>query len=69
MKLCFLLLQTGPVQTNSVDCGVFSVMYAECVCRGGALTFTQDKMPFLRKVVAYEILTQELISITNQVKV
>ena len=49
-------------QDNSVDCGVFTVMYAEYLSRRSAIDFTQEDMEYFRCKVAYEILINKKIN-------
>lgn len=41
-------VQDIPEQYNGNDCGVFTLMYAEHLGRGGDLNFSQADMPDLR---------------------
>lgn len=45
-----------PTQTNSWDCGVFMIKYADFYSRGLGLFFEQDDMPYFRKRTVNEIL-------------
>lgn len=50
-----------PQQMNGSDCGVFSCMFAEYICRNAKITFTQQDMPYFRRKIVYEILNRKLI--------
>lgn len=44
-----------PQQQNGYDCGVFSCMYAEFITRNRPIEFSQEKMPYFRMKMIYEI--------------
>ena len=46
-----------PLQTNAVDCGVFMLVYADCLARDVRMSFTQRSMPSYRKHILVELLT------------
>jgi sentrin-specific protease 1 len=58
-----------PRQKNGHDCGVFLLVYALCVVRGvlrgdggGAVfPFSQKDMPYFRRRISYELLTNKLL--------
>ncbi|KAK3933235.1 Sentrin-specific protease 1 [Frankliniella fusca] len=50
-----------PRQSNAYDCGVFICMYAKCLAQGENMKFSQEVMPHLRCVLAYEVLTSKLL--------
>lgn len=50
-----------PQQMNGSDCGVFSCMFAEYICRNAKITFSQQDMPYFRRKIVYEILNRKLI--------
>ncbi|CRK90990.1 CLUMA_CG004678, isoform A [Clunio marinus] len=50
-----------PQQQNSSDCGVFSCMFAEFICRDSKITFEQKHMHYFRQKMVFEIVTGELI--------
>ncbi|CAK7897705.1 hypothetical protein CAAN1_04S01134 [[Candida] anglica] len=54
-------LAETPQQQNGYDCGVFSCTSAFFVSKGKPLKFSQKDMKLLRRKMAYEILTKELI--------
>jgi sentrin-specific protease 1 len=56
-----LFLQDIPQQMNGSDCGMFSCMYAEFICRNADITFTQEDMPYFRRKMVYEIYTCKLL--------
>jgi len=50
-----------PEQLNGSDCGVFMCKYAEYKSRYAEFTFTQDHIPYFRKRMVYEIISQKLM--------
>ncbi|XP_069695143.1 sentrin-specific protease 1-like isoform X2 [Periplaneta americana] len=54
-------VQKIPQQMNGSDCGMFSCMYAEYICRDADITFTQQDMPYFRRKMVYEIFTRKLL--------
>ncbi|CAM9271486.1 unnamed protein product [Chrysoparadoxa australica] len=51
-------LQDIPMQANSVDCGVFMMLFAARVSEGKAVNcFSQDDIPYWRRRIALDILT------------
>lgn len=50
-----------PQQENSNDCGVFSCMAAEFVCRNRNITFTQKNVSYFREKMILEIVTGKLL--------
>ena len=48
--------QDIPVQANGYDCGVFVIKYAEKLCMGQHLTFTQADLPRFRREVVLALL-------------
>jgi len=42
-----------PKQYDSVDCGIFSILYAQCFVTNQDMTFTQDDMPAFRYNIKY----------------
>ncbi|XP_059148626.1 sentrin-specific protease 1-like isoform X2 [Physella acuta] len=53
--------ENNPHQMNGGDCGMFMCKYAEYITRDKPITFTQEDMPYFRKRMVYEILTQKLL--------
>ncbi|PIC39371.1 hypothetical protein B9Z55_011081 [Caenorhabditis nigoni] len=51
-----------PRQQNGSDCGVFSCQFGEWASRRTLPRFTQKNMPYYRKRMAYEIVSQKLLS-------
>ncbi|KZS04002.1 sentrin-specific protease isoform X1 [Daphnia magna] len=51
-----------PQQMNGSDCGMFTCKYAEYLSRKAKITFAQKDMPYFRKRMVYEIITQKLIN-------
>ncbi len=51
-----------PKQVGPYDCGVFACMYAEFETRGAPITFTQDDMEYFRRKMAFEILSDKLLT-------
>lgn len=54
-------VQDIPQQMNGSDCGMFSCVYAEFICRNAKFTFTQKDMPYFRRKMVYEIFKQKLL--------
>lgn len=50
-----------PRQMNGSDCGVFSCMFAEYLCRDHRINFSQDNMPYFRQKMILEICTGQLL--------
>ncbi|CCD15418.1 unnamed protein product [Trypanosoma congolense IL3000] len=50
-----------PQQQNAYDCGIFVCHAAWCVVNGFALTFTQEDVTALRRVMLHELLLQRLL--------
>lgn len=50
-----------PQQKNCSDCGVFACTYAEYLTRQAKLKFSQEQMPYFRKKMIYEIITQQIL--------
>ncbi len=50
-----------PQQMNGSDCGMFACKYADYLTRRAAITFTQKDMPYFRRRMVYEIITQQLL--------
>ncbi|XP_041117533.1 sentrin-specific protease 2-like isoform X2 [Polyodon spathula] len=50
-----------PQQMNGSDCGVFACKYADYIARAKPMTFTQHNMPYFRKRMIWEILSQKLL--------
>ncbi|MGH0117666.1 UNVERIFIED_CONTAM: hypothetical protein FKN15_041858 [Acipenser sinensis] len=50
-----------PQQMNGSDCGVFACKYADYIARAKPMTFTQHHMPYFRKRMIWEILSQKLL--------
>lgn len=50
-----------PQQMNGSDCGMFALKYAEYITRDAKITFDQMHMPYFRRRMVYEILTQKLL--------
>ncbi|CAO4371051.1 unnamed protein product [Caenorhabditis nigoni] len=51
-----------PRQQNGSDCGVFSCQFGEWASRRTLPRFTQKNMPYYRKRMAFEIVSQKLLS-------
>ncbi|XP_021913096.1 sentrin-specific protease 1-like isoform X2 [Zootermopsis nevadensis] len=54
-------VQKIPQQMNGSDCGMFSCMYAEFICRNADIIFTQEDMPYFRRKMVYEICSSKLL--------
>ncbi len=46
-----------PQQTNGVDCGIFSMLCADCLAENSPLEYSQKHMPFFRVKIACDILS------------
>lgn len=51
----------NPRQENGSDCGVFSCMTAEFICRNRPITFTQQHMNYFRQKMVLEICTGTML--------
>lgn len=51
-----------PRQQNGSDCGVFSCQFGEWASRRTTPRFTQKNMPYYRKRMVYEIVSQKLLA-------
>lgn len=51
-----------PLQDNDSDCGVFSCMTAEFICRNRPIAFRQKHMPYFRRKMAVEIYTGNMLT-------
>ncbi|KAF2369185.1 Ulp1 protease family C-terminal catalytic domain [Trinorchestia longiramus] len=50
-----------PQQMNGSDCGMFACKFSEYLSRRKPITFTQDHMPYFRRRMVYEIVTNKLL--------
>lgn len=50
-----------PQQGNGSDCGMFTCKYAEYISRNAKINFSQAHMPYFRRRMVYEILSQRLL--------
>ncbi|XP_055910942.1 sentrin-specific protease 1 isoform X2 [Eupeodes corollae] len=50
-----------PQQNNGSDCGVFSCMFAEFICRDREITFSQQNMEYFRHKMILEIVQGQLM--------
>ncbi len=50
-----------PKQMNGSDCGMFTLKYSEYLSRNASITFTQEDMPYYRRRMVYEIVTNKII--------
>ncbi|CAL8094420.1 unnamed protein product [Orchesella dallaii] len=50
-----------PQQENGSDCGMFACKFAEYLSRDAEFSFTQEKMPYYRDRMIYELLKQDLM--------
>ena len=50
-----------PKQENPFDCGVFTMLFADCISRNSSFDFSQADIPRLRKIIMYEILTKSIV--------
>ncbi|XP_026469535.1 LOW QUALITY PROTEIN: sentrin-specific protease 2-like [Ctenocephalides felis] len=51
-----------PQQMNGCDCGVFSCMFAEYICRGAKINFSQNDMKYFRRKMCLEIVNGKLLT-------
>jgi len=51
-----------PQQMNGSDCGMFACKFAEYLSRAANITFNQEHMPYFRRRMVYEIVTNRLLS-------
>jgi len=51
-----------PQQTNTWDCGVFVLMFAEHLSRGSPLNFSQSDMDRFRKQISIEVTNKQLLN-------
>lgn len=51
----------SPQQNNGSDCGVFTCICANYISKGKQLTYSQKDMKIIRKNMAYEIITKNLL--------
>jgi len=57
-----MLVKSAPKQLNGSDCGIFACKYAEYLSRGARLTFSQTDMPYFRKRMVWEIVSNTLLA-------
>lgn len=50
-----------PQQANSSDCGVFTLKYAEYICSGKQLSFSQRHMNYFRATIASALVNKKLV--------
>eukprot|EP00758_Cryptobia_borreli_P011840 Tbor_TRINITY_DN5695_c5_g2::TRINITY_DN5695_c5_g2_i3::g.8813::m.8813 len=50
-----------PQQKNNVDCGVFTMQFGLYAAQGQPFNFTQEDIPFLRKLIAIELMKKQLM--------
>ena len=50
-----------PHQHKAYDCGIFMSYYAEFLARDEPITFDCNDMPYLRKRMTYEIISNEIM--------
>ena len=55
------IVEDYPKQENGADCGIFACKAAEFLSRDAALRFSQEDMPFYRKLMVYEITKKRLL--------
>ena len=56
-----MFLQEIPQQMNGSDCGMFACKFAEYLSRDVTISFNQEHMPYFRRRMVYEIVTQKLL--------
>ncbi len=55
------IVKNIPQQMNGSDCGMFACKFAEYLSRDAEVTFSQEDMPYFRKRMVFEIVTNRLI--------
>lgn len=50
-----------PTQQNGSDCGMFACKFAEYASRRAEIDFDQQRMPYFRKRMVWEICQQKLL--------
>ena len=55
-----------PIQLNSVDCGVFLLMYSKYLASNQELSFSQNDMSRFRQTIKQEIVNQTIYDIGNK---
>jgi len=50
-----------PRQMNGSDCGMFACKFSEYLSRRKTIDFTQDEMPYFRRRMVYEIVSNKLL--------
>lgn len=55
------IVTNHPQQGNTYDCGVFSCMTAEFICRNRPIIFKQENMEYFRKKMILEICTGSML--------
>lgn len=55
------IVEDCPKQENGADCGIFACKAAEFLSRDATLRFSQEDMPFYRKLMVYEITKKRLL--------
>ena len=58
-----------PQQNNNDDCGIFTLMAAECLTKGLNIDFNSGHMGFFRRRIAINILKKVLMVIFNFSKI
>ncbi|XP_054715978.1 sentrin-specific protease-like [Uloborus diversus] len=51
----------APIQMNGSDCGMFTLKYAEYITRNASMNFDQANIPYFRRRMIYELLTNTLL--------
>lgn len=59
------IVKNIPQQTNGNDCGVFLCTFANYRCADKKFNFTQENIPFFRKKMTYEVLTNQLMDLES----
>jgi sentrin-specific protease 1 len=54
-------IQKIPQQMNENDCGIFACTFAEYICHGADIPFTQQDIPYFWRKMVYEIYTCRLL--------
>uniref|UniRef100_H2Y7Z9 Ubiquitin-like protease family profile domain-containing protein n=1 Tax=Ciona savignyi TaxID=51511 RepID=H2Y7Z9_CIOSA len=60
-KCCNMPPSEIPQQMNGSDCGVFTCSFAEHISRNSTLTFRQNDMPSIRRIMVWEIMNGQMM--------
>ena len=60
-----IIAENIPQQMNGSDCGMFACLFAEFLSRDAEFTFSQEKIPYFRKRMVYEICTNQILQLSQ----